>query len=105
MIGTYLTQHIQYHRADLVANFYAGNPVFEERVRMLTGGMIAKGTSPIEAHQRAMALLDGQVMRQAAMLAYNDCWLFILLSFLCVIPAVFLLRKRRGAPGAPIDAH
>jgi MFS transporter, DHA2 family, multidrug resistance protein len=105
LIGTYLTRHIQYHRADLVTNLYAGNPIFEERLRALTGGMIARGTPAVEAQHRAMALLDGQVMRQAAMLAYNDCWLFILLSFLVVIPAVFLLRKRRGAPGAPIDAH
>jgi DHA2 family multidrug resistance protein len=59
----------------------------------------------VEAQHRAMALLDGQLMRQATMLAYNDCWLFILLSFLCVIPAVFLLRKRRGTPSAQIDAH
>ena len=52
-----------------------------------------------------MSMLEGQVMRQAAMLAYNDCWLFILISFLVVIPAVFLLRKRRGPGGAPVDAH
>jgi DHA2 family multidrug resistance protein len=105
LIGTYLTRHIQYPRADLVTNFYAGNPVFEERLHALTAGMISKGTPAAEAQHRAMALLDGQLMRQAAMLAYNDCWLFILLSFLVVIPAVFLLRKRRGAPGAPVDAH
>jgi hypothetical protein len=39
------------------------------------------------------------------MLAYNDAWLFILLSFLCVIPAVFLLRKRRVGPAVVVDAH
>ncbi|MDB4883222.1 MAG: drug resistance transporter, EmrB/QacA subfamily [Gemmatimonadetes bacterium] len=105
VLGTYLTRHIQQHRADLVANYYAGNPLFEERLHALVGAMIAKGASAIEAQRRAMALLEGQLMRQATMLAYNDCWLFILLSFLCVIPAVFLLRKRRGAPSATIDAH
>jgi hypothetical protein len=26
-------------------------------------------------------------------------------SFICVVPAVFLLRKPRGAQGAPADAH
>jgi DHA2 family multidrug resistance protein len=105
IIGTYLTKHIAVHRADLVSNLYAGNPEFETRVSALTSGMIAKGAAPIVAHQRAMTILDGQVMRQAAMLAYNDCWLFILISFLVVIPAVFLLRKRRGVGGAPVDAH
>jgi DHA2 family multidrug resistance protein len=107
VLGTYLMRHVQYHRADLVTNYYAGNPVFEERLRALVGGMISKGAGPQEAQRRAMALLDAQLMRQATMLAYNDCWLFILLSFLCVVPAVFLLRKRRASEvgGAPIDAH
>jgi DHA2 family multidrug resistance protein len=51
-----------------------------------------------------MAIIEGQVQRQAAMLAYNDCWMFILISFLVVIPAVFVLRRPR--PGAaPVDAH
>jgi MFS transporter, DHA2 family, multidrug resistance protein len=105
VLGTYLTRHVQYHRADLVSNYYAGNPLYEERLHGLVASMVAKGASMVQAQQRAMALLEGQLMRQATMLAYNDCWLFILLSFLCVIPAVFLLRKRRGAPSAPIDAH
>src|SRR2546430_7807707 len=34
--------------------------------------------------KQALALVDAQVMRQATMLAYNDAWLFILLSFLVV---------------------
>jgi DHA2 family multidrug resistance protein len=104
LIGTYLTKHIAVHRADLVANLYPGNPELETRLHALTSGMIAKGSTPIVAHDRALSLLDAQVMRQAAMLAYNDCWLFIALSFLVVVPAVFLLRKHQGR-AAPMDAH
>jgi DHA2 family multidrug resistance protein len=66
--------------------------------------MVAKGAAPYVAHERALQLLDGQLMRQATMLAYNDAWLLILLCFLAVVPAVFLLRKRRG-PAAVVDAH
>jgi len=105
IIGTYLTKHIAVHRADLVANIYAGNPEYETRIHALTAGMIAKGSSAIVAQQRALGLLDGQVMRQATMLAYNDCWLFIALSFLIVVPAVFLLRKHTGHAAGPVDAH
>jgi DHA2 family multidrug resistance protein len=105
VLGTYLTRHTQYHRADLVQNFYAGNPAFEERFRMLVAGFQARGTPLVEAQQRAYAALDGTMMKQAAMLAYNDSWLFILISFLCVIPAVFLLRKNRGGGGGAVDAH
>jgi hypothetical protein len=51
-----------------------------------------------------MAVIEGQVRRQAAMLAYNDCWFFILVSFLVAIPAVFVLRKPTGGAAA-VDAH
>ncbi len=36
------------------------------------------------------------MMRQASMQAYNDAWLLLLVCFICVVPAVFLLRKPRG---------
>jgi DHA2 family multidrug resistance protein len=104
VLGTYLTRRTASHHADLVTNLYAGNPLLEQRLRGLTAGMLARGFDLAEAQQRAYALLEGQVRRQAAMLAYNDCWLFILLSFLVVVPAVFVLRRPRGGP-APVDAH
>ena len=104
VLGTYLTHHTAVHRADLVTNLYAGNPAFEERFRGLMAGFLSHGAPIVEAQRRAMAVLEGSVMKQAAMLAYNDSWLFILLSFLCVIPAVFVLRRPKG-PVAAVDAH
>lgn len=105
VLGTYLTKHIEFHRADLVANVYAGNPELNARLQAYTAGMMGKGASAYVAQKQALALVDAQVMRQATMLAYNDAWLFILLSFLVVIPAVFLLRRRRPGPALAVDAH
>ena len=65
--------------------------------------MQAKGAALLQAQQQAYAILEGTIRKQAAMLAYNDAWLFILLSFLCVVPAVFILRKPRGR--VTVDAH
>src|SRR5262249_44596515 len=104
VLGTYLTRHTAFHRADLVANYYPSNPELIARTQALTAGMMAKGATAYEAKQQATALLDAQMMRQAVMLAYNDAWLLILLCFLAVVPAVFLLRKRRG-PAVVVDAH
>jgi DHA2 family multidrug resistance protein len=58
----------------------------------------------VNAQQSALAVVEQMVMRQASMLAYNDTWMLILLSFLVVSPAIFFLRKPRGAVGA-VDAH
>ncbi|HVT49065.1 MAG TPA: MFS transporter, partial [Vicinamibacterales bacterium] len=103
-LGAYLTRHIAYHRADLVVNMYPGNPAFQERFQSIVAGLQATGASLVDAQHRALAVLDATLMRQAAMQAYNDAWLLLLLSFVCVIPAVFLLKKSHGHAPA-VDAH
>jgi DHA2 family multidrug resistance protein len=93
------------HRADLITNIYPGNPAFDERYKLLIGGFMSRGEALAQAQQHAMAIINGQLMKQAAMLSYNDCWHFILGCFLVVIPAVFLLHKPSKRMGPPIDAH
>ena len=104
ILSTYLTTHIQQHRVDLVANTYAENPALIQQRQSIIAGMIAHGMAPLTATRTALAVLDQRVMRQAAMLAYNDAWMVILVSFVLVSPAVFFLRKPRQA-AAPVDAH
>ena len=44
VLGSFLTRHIAYHRADLVSNMYPGNPAFVERVTTrLVGGALRPG--------------------------------------------------------------
>jgi DHA2 family multidrug resistance protein len=105
VLGAYLTRHIAYHRADLATYMHPGNPMFAERFEGLIGAFSMQGFTLADAQQRALAVLDGTMMRQAAMQAYNDAWLLLLVSFLCVVPAVFLLRKPRTAQAAQVDAH
>jgi MFS transporter, DHA2 family, multidrug resistance protein len=104
ILATYLTVHNQYHRVDLLANVYPGQRLVDERIQLLTANLIAHGYGPDAAHRGALALLDQQVTRQAAMLSYNDAWMVLLLSFLVVSPAILLLRRHRAA-AAPAEAH
>jgi hypothetical protein len=39
------------------------------------------------------------------MLSFNDSWLFILLVFTLVSPAILLLGKPRSGPAVEVDAH
>jgi MFS transporter, DHA2 family, multidrug resistance protein len=105
ILATYVTVHTQIHRVDLVTNTYAGNPLVEERLRMLAANLAAHGYGPDAARRGAMALLDQETMRQASMLSYNDAWMLLLLTFIVVAPAIFFLRAPRGRTGAPADAH
>jgi MFS transporter, DHA2 family, multidrug resistance protein len=105
ILGAYLTRHIAYHRADLATYTVPGNPAFDQRYNGAIQLMMQHGASASEAAKGALALVQGGITRQAAMLAYNDSWMLILLSFLAVVPAVFLLSKPSGKPAAPVDAH
>jgi len=105
VLGAYLTRHIAYHRADLATNMFATNPQFQERYGAIVNGLTNQGASLNDAATRAMAMLDGTMMRQASMQAYNDAWLLLLVSFVAVVPAVFLLRKPKPMVRPGADAH
>src|SRR5207253_5346129 len=105
ILATYVTVHTQIHRVDLLANVYPGNPMVDQRLRMLAANLVTHGYSPDGAQRGALAILDQETMRQASMLSYNDAWMLLLLTFVCVAPAIFLLRKSRGRGAAPAEAH
>lgn len=104
ILTTYLTRHIQYHRADLVTNVYAGNPALVQRQQMIVSNLIAHGAPASVAQHLSFGVLDQILSRQAAMLSYNDAWILILLSFVVVSPAIIFLRKPKSAAGS-IDMH
>jgi DHA2 family multidrug resistance protein len=106
LLVNYVTKHTQYHRADLVSDLNVGNVLTDNRVQQLTAGFISRGLAVLDAKMAALAALNGQVMQQASMLSFNDAWLFILIVFLGVSPAILLLKKpRAGKAELPADAH
>jgi len=104
VLGAYLTRHIAYHRAEPRHEPVSGQPAFQERYDAIAGGLVAHGVPLADTHQRALAVIDAIMMKQASMQAYNDAWLLLLLCFICVVPAVFLLKKPK-AHAAAVDAH
>jgi MFS transporter, DHA2 family, multidrug resistance protein len=105
VLANYVSTHIQLHRADLVSNLAVGNVATDTRLQMLTAGFMSRGMSAMQAQKAALAALNAQVNQQAAMLSYNDSWIFILIAFVAVSPAILLLRRPKGKAGMPADAH
>jgi DHA2 family multidrug resistance protein len=100
VLGTYLNNHIELHRVVLIARVSPGNLLAQQRLQQLVNGLSARGMAPTLAQRAALAQLYQIVMRQATMLAYNDCWMLILTAFACTAPAIMLLRKAREGAGA-----
>jgi DHA2 family multidrug resistance protein len=105
VLTSYLTRHVAYQRADLITNMQPGNPAFVDRYNAILASLSAQGVSLVDAQQRTMAILDGTLMRQATMRAYNDAWLLLFVSFICVAPAVLLLRRPHARPAPALESH
>ncbi|MDQ6612673.1 MAG: MFS transporter, partial [Gemmatimonadota bacterium] len=106
ILANYVNKQTAFHRVDLVASVTRGNLLSEGRLAALTHAFANKGMDAMHAHQSALAVMSGQVQKQAAMLSFNDSWIFVLIVFAIVSPAILLLRKPKvGAPAVAGEAH
>ena len=91
-----LTRAENGYRALLVEHITYYSNVTDSWIQALSGAMLGGGADKATAHERALSLLDGEVMRQAAMLAYNHVFLLVACLFVAMLPLVLLLRGKTG---------
>jgi DHA2 family multidrug resistance protein len=82
---TLLARRSQIHQDRLVSHLTATSPAFQHGLHNLTQRFITHGVAPNEASQRALAVINGQMQRQSAMLGYLDT--FIVLVIACLVAA------------------
>ena len=98
VLNTYIYNQAAYHRANLVSNFYSGNPVYAQSLAGATANLVQHGRSLADAQMGALHALDGRVMAQALTMSYNDAFLLLGLTFVIATPALLLLGKTKKAP-------
>jgi DHA2 family multidrug resistance protein len=103
VVTTMLDRRTQKHLNDLAGNLSASNLSLQAMLQGAARAMQAHGASAAEASQQAYALVQGTVQRQAVMLSYIDCFWFLGVAILCMIPAVFLIKKSK--PGGGMAVH
>lgn len=91
--ATLLTRYQQFYQTSLVANVNPYNPVWQMRFEGLKQVLTARGVAPSEADTKALGMMYGAVRQQAGALAFNRVFFIIGLSFLIVIPLLFLLKR------------
>jgi DHA2 family multidrug resistance protein len=96
LLATLLADRQAFHRAVLVEKLPAAAAATIDRVRILTGAMMAKGFDPKEAHDKAIALLDGSVSVQAAVMSFGDTFWAVGALIVVTLPLVFMLGKGGG---------
>jgi DHA2 family multidrug resistance protein len=98
LLTTLLDHRQAFHRAVLVEKVVPNDPLTLDRIQAYTGAMMAKGFPLNEAHQKALAMLDGSVNLQAAVMSFSDTFWATGAVILIFLPLVLLLgRPEQGA--------
>jgi DHA2 family multidrug resistance protein len=91
------------HQSTLVSHLTPLDPAYTASLSGASRFLMSQGSNPVQALNQAHGLVYGNLIRQASMLAYIDSFWLLGLTFLAMIPFMFLMKKikLRGAPAAP----
>jgi DHA2 family multidrug resistance protein len=103
VVTTMLDRRTQLHLNNLAGRLNAGSAAFQSMVQGASRALVAHGASAAGGTQQAYALIQGTVAREATMLAYLDCFWFLGVAILAMVPMVFLIKKSK--PGGGIAVH
>ena len=103
VVTTMLDRRTQLHLVNLSSHLSASSAALQQAIRGAAAAMVAHGANAAGARQQAYALVAGTVGRQATMLAYIDCFWFLGMAILCMVPMAFLIKKSK--PGGGMAVH
>jgi DHA2 family multidrug resistance protein len=104
-LGTHLSVQTAVHMSTLSSNLYVGNPAFDARMQLLQQALTARGYDALNAHHAALAIIERTVQTQAAVMSFNDAFLFIGLTMVIASPCVLLLRPSSRKVAAAEMGH
>jgi len=102
IFATLLTRHMTTVRSVLGTHVVAGSPTLLPRLYSAQRMFSQMGMNASAARAGAVRLVAGAVAQQSAVIAFEQVFLLTGLSFLCVLPLVYFLR--RAPQHAPSDA-
>jgi DHA2 family multidrug resistance protein len=105
LITTFMSIGNATHRSDLATNIRSDNAVFVQRYNGLVAKNMSAGMPPNVASAAAYKMIDGSVMRQAAVLTYMDVFLYIGIMFLICVPFVLMIKSGKEKISMAEAAH
>jgi DHA2 family multidrug resistance protein len=96
IITTFIARFSQEHRVNLVSHLNTASFEVQQRVQQLKMGFMSRGIPENEALQKAYAVMNGTVTKQATILSYMDVFLYLGILFLLCIPFILLVRRGKS---------
>jgi DHA2 family multidrug resistance protein len=103
--ATLLERHRQMYTNTLGAHITPYGLQSQQMMNQLQSSMMANGSDPVTAGQKAQAMIFGMVQRQATMLSFLDLMKIFGGLFILILPLIWLARPPRTAKGPAGVGH
>ncbi len=100
IITTMLSRRSQFHQQVLVSHLTPYDSSYQSMLQGLTSSLIQKGVNAVQAAEQAQGMIYGMLQRQAAMLAFIDIFWVLAMTFLALVPLVFVMKRIKPHKGA-----
>ncbi len=105
VFGTLLDQRSTFHAAVLADYVHTASPAATGMLAALQAGFMQSGMAAGQAHGAALAVLQGIVAKQAAVMAYGDVFQIVaLLAALGMLAALLIREEPKKADHADMEA-
>jgi len=93
LMTSFVERRMEFHKAILAEHVTSTSPQAWSRFQSIAA-MFARAGDPVwEAQRKAVAMLEGMVTRQAALMSYLDAFRLVGLFFIVTLPLLVLFRK------------
>jgi DHA2 family multidrug resistance protein len=100
-----LARRAQVHQSQLVSHLTPLDPTYMASLSGASHFLMTQGSNPVQALNQAHGLIYGNLIRQANMLAYTDSFWLLGLTFLAMVPFMFLMKKTKPKRASAAPVH
>ncbi len=95
-VSTLLTNREKFHSQIISDTVSIYTPIVRDRLELLTNAFVSKGFDISVAQQKAVAVIDTTIRREANLLAFGDSFYIFAVIMACGCIAVLCLKKSSG---------
>jgi DHA2 family multidrug resistance protein len=105
VVNTIVARHQQLHQNELVRSLVPSSTTYQNQLQQLQQYLITQGSSPVDAMNKAIGLIGGELTAQSRLWSYVDDFRYLALVCFACVPITFLLKKAVRKPGAQAIGH
>jgi len=103
-VTTMVARRSQFHQFHLAEHLTPFSKILQEALPQISQWLRGRGLVPPHPGQGGLGLVYNQLLRQASMLAFNDCFYILSVMMILILPFV-LLMKRAKHTTPPMGIH